>query len=74
MRCRDAIEELHHEIEEERRAKDHLQKELLEMGRALSETNVRAKQFSLETEALREENVVLKEQLNEIPALQQGRN
>lgn len=50
LRCRDAIEELHHEIEDERTAKNALQKELQEAQGMLHDMRIREKELIFEVE------------------------
>ena len=50
LRCRDAIEELHHEIEDERNAKTQVQREVQEAHGVINELRIREKELVLEIE------------------------
>ena len=56
MRCRDAIEELHHEIEDERNAKTAVQNQLQDAQNLMNEMRIREKELIYEVEALHEKN------------------
>ena len=59
LRCRDAIEELHNEIEDERNAKGQLQRELQEAHMVINELRMREKELNFEAESIHEKNANL---------------
>ena len=65
MRCRDAIEELHQEIEEERKAKALLHQEAQLAQHSLSETRLQLKSLQLELETQLDRNTTLQRELQD---------
>lgn len=63
LRCRDAIEELHHEIEDERTAKTAVQKEMQEAQGMLHDMRIREKELIFEVEQLHEKTAQMQSQV-----------
>ena len=74
LRCRDAIEELHHEIEDERNAKTQVQREVQEAHAVINELRIREKELVLEIEQLHEKNSTLCQDLQEQSELKDAKS
>ena len=74
LRCRDAIEELHHEIEDERNQKLQLQRELDELNALTGQLKLQEKEFRFELEALADKNSIMQQEIKELRLHKEAKN
>lgn len=71
LRCRDAIEELHVEIEDERNAKSAVEAQLRECQRLVQELQLRERDLRIEVEQLVQKNSTLSNELSSIETIRE---
>lgn len=66
LRCRDAIEELHAEIEEERSVKGHLQREIQELQQYAADLQLQDQELQYNLQSHSDENQRLQAEINDL--------